>query len=522
LKVSAAAKIALPSASDFVFVLVLVCLAVIAPAKLLADADTGWHVRAGDWVLKNRAFIRGDIFSYHRAGEPWFAWEWLSDIAMSLANRLAGLHGVVLLTAVVIAGTFRRCFAIVLRNGDDYFGAMALTLLAFGACTVHALARPHVASWYLTILIYSLFVDYQRGKLPRKRLALVVPITVLWVNLHGGFVFGGMLAAIMALSNLGTALIAGRQEARALSLERAKTFTAVLLAMGVSSLASPYGVHLHQHILEYLGNQHFMDTILEFRSPNFHGPDGKCFIALLLVTMVSLARSPLRPEAHELGVLCVCVYSALFAARGVPIAALLMILLAAPHLTAAVRAAAAEDGSLSLRTRSFFRRWTERSEQNLRVQAELRSPLVLLCAVGLVAAMAIQGGRLAGRDVMRAEFDPELFPLAGARDFVAGRPDIDHLFLPDVFSGYLLYYGYPRVRTVMDDRHDFWGDTTVRDYQTLLFVRAGWKEVLDRFDTRFVLLPADGALASALLLTPSWKVIFDDRKAIVFERQPSH
>ena len=130
-----------PSSGDVLFVALLAVLVLVAPDHLLADASTGWHVKTGDFVLEQRAFVRTDIFSYGRYGQPWFAWEWLADVAMALAHRLAGLHGVVLLAAVVVAATFRRAFGAMLERGAGYYGALALGLLAFGAAGMHALAR---------------------------------------------------------------------------------------------------------------------------------------------------------------------------------------------------------------------------------------------------------------------------------------------------------------------------------------------------------------------------------------------
>ena len=62
--------------------------------SLLADGDTGWHIRTGEWILQYRSAPTVDLFSFTRPGEPWFAWEWLSDLVMALVHRSWGLAGV--------------------------------------------------------------------------------------------------------------------------------------------------------------------------------------------------------------------------------------------------------------------------------------------------------------------------------------------------------------------------------------------------------------------------------------------
>src|SRR5437870_4318969 len=61
---------------------------------LFRDSDTGWHIRNGEAILTNFAVPRVDSFSYTRSGNEWFAWEWLSDVAIGSAHRIAGLSGV--------------------------------------------------------------------------------------------------------------------------------------------------------------------------------------------------------------------------------------------------------------------------------------------------------------------------------------------------------------------------------------------------------------------------------------------
>jgi len=41
---------------------------------LLADGDTGWHIRTGEWILRNGRVPGTDLFSYTMPTAPWFAW----------------------------------------------------------------------------------------------------------------------------------------------------------------------------------------------------------------------------------------------------------------------------------------------------------------------------------------------------------------------------------------------------------------------------------------------------------------
>src|SRR5437764_10609618 len=98
-----------PSLLDCLFVALLLWLigftASGGSAGLLQDAGTGYHVRVGDFVLNRHAVPRFDVFSFTREGQPWYAWEWLSGVLFSILHGAAGLKGIVLFSAVLIAGT---------------------------------------------------------------------------------------------------------------------------------------------------------------------------------------------------------------------------------------------------------------------------------------------------------------------------------------------------------------------------------------------------------------------------------
>src|SRR5437773_835664 len=70
---------------------------------LLLDSITGYHIRSGDYILQHRAIPSTDIFSFSRPGQPWFAWEWLCAVLFAALYGAAGMKGLVIFSAAVIA-----------------------------------------------------------------------------------------------------------------------------------------------------------------------------------------------------------------------------------------------------------------------------------------------------------------------------------------------------------------------------------------------------------------------------------
>src|SRR5271166_1142052 len=69
-----------PTLPDLLFALLLMAIfgRTSGWQALLGDGDTGWHIRTGEYILERGVPAR-DLFSFSRAGQSWYAWEWLSE-----------------------------------------------------------------------------------------------------------------------------------------------------------------------------------------------------------------------------------------------------------------------------------------------------------------------------------------------------------------------------------------------------------------------------------------------------------
>jgi hypothetical protein len=140
-----------PSLTDAMFVLPLVFLffKLNGARTMLGDGDTGWHLRTGEWILANGRVPDRDIFSFTKAGEPWYAWEWLWDVIFGWLHQNWGMAAVVLASSLVLALTFALLFRLRSRihcRGGDAGGLRRLRpALAGAASSVHALVPGHPA-----------------------------------------------------------------------------------------------------------------------------------------------------------------------------------------------------------------------------------------------------------------------------------------------------------------------------------------------------------------------------------------
>jgi hypothetical protein len=87
------------------------------------------------------------------------------------------------------------------------------------------------------------------------------------------------------------------------------------------------------------------------------------------------------------------------------------------------------------------------------------------------------------------------------------------------WGGYLLYHAYPARRVFIDGRADAYKAEVLDDYLHVSRLKPGWREVLERYQIRIILWPAEHALTEALKLDPDWELRYSDDVAVLFTRR---
>lgn len=487
-------KVWTPSLLDCFFFSLLVWLFAGGPsgwAGLLVDGDAGWHIRTGDYILNTHRIPDKDLFSFSKPDDVWYAWEWLADVIFALLHRTFGLKGVVLLAGVTIPLAMTLLLFHMLRRGANLFVALVVVMLGVGGSSVHYLARPHVLT--LLLLAASLLI-LDRDRLKHSRMVwILIPLTALWTNLHGGFV---SLIACTGLIAAGSVL-AGRWD-------HAMRYGGLTAGVAFASLLNPYGFHLHLHVFEYLRADWIRNVVEEFQSPSFRNENMLQFEILLfagIVVTASYARLRRWPEAL---MILFWAHMSLGSVRHVPI----YCIAAGPWIASGITGwwnqivAGKPKGSV----------WSilETVSRDLRVSCLRFSPWI---AVPVIVLVGINEPVKWPQD-----FPKEKFPISLTtrhRDLLSNA----RVFTSDQWADYLIYRNYPRQRVFLDGRSDFFGPEIAEDYLRLVGGRMGWEKIFDSYGFDVALLPSGWALASLLERQENWELIENTGEALLFRRR---
>jgi len=459
-------------------------------ARPAVDPDLWWHLRTGQWIMETGHIPHVDPFSFTRAGNPWVAHEWLSEVTFYEIWKYSGEAGLIIFSAIVTTAGFMLLY---LRSlGKASWTAAVVTLGALASAPTWGV-RPQMFTFALASLL--LWLLESGGEKPRL-LLWIPPLFLLWLNLHAGFAFGPVLLVAFCLGLIAESAIGETEWTEV----RPGLFRVVLVLLACLALVpvNPSGAQLYRYPLDVLRSAGMRSFIIEWFPPDFHQLHYLPLFLIWLALLGALASSRNRPKARALVPLLMTFLAALDAVRHIP----LLVLTATPII------AAAFSGSSSWKQLSS----PQRAVSPDRVRFAFRAVILLL-----MASFAVT--RWVGLVRKQARTEADLFP-AQAVEFLRSHTIPSRLFVYYDWGGYVIWKLYPQCRVFVDGRADLYGDDLLHQFQQAIQLRDGWKQVLDRWGVEAVLVPPSGALAQGLLLDDRWHAEIQDSRAILFLATP--
>jgi hypothetical protein len=520
-----------PSLDSILFNAIFLGVLILGQQQVLGtDGDTPLHLRLGNDILTHGGLVTTNTLTSAGYGQPFIAWEWLSELLFAGAWRLLGLNGVVAVVSIIVALTSLLLFRAVRRRGVPMLLALPLTLIAIALTSIHWLARPHIFSLLLTLWWSEQLWAYWQSGNPHKLWPLPL-VMALWANLHGGYVVGLIIlgTATSLVWFFPNAASTRNVDARRWQLTRA------LVACLLATLLTPWGLAGPLHITSFLSNGTALSNIQEYNSPDFHQPYGQIFLFLLLLLGAcgvlrgwlagGRAIRPANLEAQDdqhilaqlatrepgaLGWALVGIFTAmaLYSVRALPLWALVVTPILGRELTSwsAEWAASGTSGHFAHFCRALFLR----SRRLDALHKGLRSGLLVSLTSMFILILLLNQGRLPGTpaQLLNAQFSPSTFPIEAVQAIQQGGIPGGALPAGTGFTA-ITWAGYveltlPHRVLMVDARVDFFDPSVLNDYQTLINGEPGWDQIIQDYQIHWLLIPPTVPLAQIISLTHEW------------------
>jgi len=273
-------------------------LAVWLPKLLVQDT---WLSFVDGRLIAQHGIPHTETLTFWSLGRPWTDQQWGAHLALYELVHHGGLGLVLALGIACVSGSVGLA-AIAARKLGASPGSTAIGLLLplLGASWMTQV-RAQSLALVPFVLVYALLAFDARQ--PRRRVLFVLPVLVVWANLHGSVVLAAGLTTLYGLTLL------RRQEARR---------RALLLVAGapLCVLASPYGFGLVAYYRLMLVSSPLGDFVQEWRAPTVQGATAVFFVSAFAVTAL-WARHPRAVTSFERWAIALLLIAALTAVRNV-------------------------------------------------------------------------------------------------------------------------------------------------------------------------------------------------------------
>lgn len=472
--------------------------------------DFWWHLRAGELIAAGQ-FPTTNLFAWALpADHPYVYQSWLGELLFYWLYQLGGLPMVVF--ARNLLGTV--AFALVAveahrRSGSWRLAAVAVLLA--GAMTVNNLAtRTQNWSWLPFVLTLAVLGRYVDGQLAARWLVALPLLMLFWVNAHGAFVLGILVAGAFAT---GETLRRVLRQPYALTWRRLRPLYLALAAMLLATLANPLGLGIFDYVRDLLTDRPSQSLINEWQTPNPRTFAGACFYLGVLATIVAFAVQRRRPTITDLLLVCGLAGQAFLAVRYVVWFGLAALPVVAQALAPA-RSPLAGGANASRRERGGG------AAANLAL-ATLLVALVVALQPWVKPALPLPTNYVELHAPVPG--GPLLFdrrtPVAGVAH-LRERPCDGRVFNELGYGSYMAWALYPEARAFIDPRVELFPFALWQDYVAITEGR-DLPQLLDQHQVACVFLDRalQARLAEAIAGLPGWAQSFGDERSEVWRRQ---
>jgi hypothetical protein len=462
----------------------------------LDDFDTWWHLASGRWIAVHRSIPSADTLSHTVRDHAWINLQWAFDLAMYLLYRVGGPALLCTAGAAAFVSAVALLLRLTMRQAGAGLGALVM-LLAVIAAQERVTLRPELISFLLLASVLSV-LEYARRHEGRAAW-LLVPLMIVWVNVHALFVIGAFAIVCALVSDF-------RPPPRGLIVASLAALASVIVnPYGLTGVLFPWKL-----VSRINGSNPVFRTIGEFGSPFAEGATGtsvlfyKIVLGVGCVAGVAALLATLRSKTRNFdwgGALFFAGLAAVSIAARRNIA--LFALGSAPFIAHCI-------GTLVARARSG--RWVP-----------IVSAATAVAAVLLAAAVAT--GAFYRYDNQPQEFGAGViegtFPIRAAA--FARAAALPRAMYNDMGAGGYLAWDDPIGDGVfVDGRLEVYDADFLTEYVKAVADPARWQADADRGGIQTAIIfhrfENDRVLAGQIFRNGAWTLVYSDEVAAIFVR----
>ena len=459
----------------------------------IIDPDFWWHLRTGQLMVQTKSILRVDPFSWSASGKPWITHEWLSELFICQLFKIGSYQLLTVTFSLLITASLLFSYLRCPTESKPYVAGFSLLLGALASGPLWGV-RPQMLTLLFTSIFLYLLDRYRKdGQL---RVLIPIPIIMLfWVNLHAAYILGIVIVLIYIVGWGMELAVFKFWKKESLHKTTKNKFFFLVGVLGATLLVmpiNPAGLQIFTYPFQTLFDPAMQEYIQEWSSPNFHQlswqPLALLILALIGVGMIGGRRISITKIILTLGF----GFAALRSARHAPLFAVVVIPVLAEQFSSFIKI------KLTSQIPNNLMRWMN---------------TILVIAIALIITVTLI--QLPGKQEEAVKLN---YPTDAVEWIIKNKPQ-GKLFNSYNWGGYLIWRLYPEYPVYIDGRADLYGGKYLTKYVDIKSAKLGWDKKIDEEGVQIVFVESDSKLADALRQASGWKISFEDKLGVIFDRE---
>ena len=266
-------------------------LGLLSLAPLRIRADTWFDLAAGRDIVQH-GLPHSDRLMALTAGHPWQDQQWLAHLTSYGLFDLGGLP----LVSLVDAGCLVLALSVAILAARSFGGSpLWIAAVASPLILIQVPSETRAQSFAMPLFAALVWLLSRDARSPDRRILLVLPLLVLWANLHGSILIACMLVLLRCAVGAGMAL-------RGRRLRDLWRYLGLGGAALLAPLASPYGLDMLDYYRSTASNGAFRSVVVEWAGTDLRSWFGPAFFLLAALAIVGIARPEIRLGLFD----CLC------------------------------------------------------------------------------------------------------------------------------------------------------------------------------------------------------------------------
>ncbi len=482
--------------SSYIFVLLLMLIYFGHFTSNKADYDLWGYLSFGRLFWKNNGFPYYDVFSYMPTKTIWVYHEWLTGVILFKVHQYTGMTGLQLLRYSVGLIMVWMVFRCAVKTGSKPLAVFIVLFLVGGIVKFgFAPVRAQVFTYLFYVLsIYLLESTRKDGKW--NRLWWLIPLQLIWCNMHGGFVAG---LCIIGLYTLGETI----------SGKKFWPYALVLTASFLVTFLNPYGIQYWAYILQaitmprpFIIEWFSVPTALKYKL--FVGQN--IFYIILILLSATLLSWYHKKNVTVIMILAITAFLGFMHIRHMIFFALSFGIFMPVIFTASWES--------FINNTEAINRWS-----GFRIPCLIFSFLFVAYVITSSTLTFVLGSPLDIKAPLWQNNKTNHYPVKTI-EYIKYHNLKGNILCDFNWGEYIMWNCHPDCLVGMDGRYEsVYPDQICNEYFDFYYGKTGWQLFLDKYPHDMIVVESDSIVYKLVKMQSNWKIALEDKGSALFIRK---